>query len=110
MTPKEAAWVQTSASGWLSTDSGQVPISPGRITGPAGVGGGGEGVGGQESFKTPGGSASSLARPKHKGTCVHAYTCTLHHVYTGVFWVTRLSLDPFLPHWGLASCLGLAGP
>ena len=39
VTPREAAWVQTSASGWLSTNSGQVPISAGKITGPAGVGG-----------------------------------------------------------------------
>lgn len=105
MTPREAAWVQTSASGWLSTNSGQVPISTGKITGPVGVGGGG-----QQSFKTPGGSVSSLALPKHKGTCVHARTCSLEHVYMGVFWVTGLSLDPFLPHWGLASWLGLAGP
>uniref|UniRef100_A0A8C6D770 Cation channel sperm-associated protein 1 n=3 Tax=Pecora TaxID=35500 RepID=A0A8C6D770_MOSMO len=32
---------------------------------------------GQQSFKTPGGSVSSLAQPKYKGTCVHACMCIL---------------------------------
>ena len=36
--PRVAARVQTSASGRLSPGSGQVPISAGKITGPAGLG------------------------------------------------------------------------
>lgn len=52
-----------------------------------------------ESFKIPGGSVSSPGSAEAQGTCVHACTCSLEHVYTGVFWVTGLSLEPFLPHW-----------
>lgn len=106
VTPEKAAWVQTSASGWLSTNSGQVPISW-KDHWACGVERRPTEVLKSQVALCP----HRLGRSAREPVCRNA--CSLEHVYTGVFWVTGLSLDPFLPHWGLASLAGpgiLAGP
>lgn len=101
MIPRVAARVQASASGRLSPGSGQVPISAGKITGPAGLGP-------NRALKPQVAPCPPWLGPSRKGTCGPARTCILEHVCASV---SGERLCPWLPPCPTGAWHpGLAGP